>query len=379
MKKLLTLIYLLPPSCLLNAQNVGVGTTTPAEKLEIKNPLRSTVKISSNSFADTTQLLLSNRNSSNLGTDFSLKHIREEGLFFSSQSDFPANTANNTLVLTPGGNVGVGTVPASANKFQVSGTTSLNGLTKVEGLNLFEFGAGVAGKEVNAGKIGYNAFGQSALTFVGGGTNSTNRKVYFFAEGGVEMNGPLNISGPLKVNGSSGTEGQVLTSNGTAEPTWSNSSFTNTTRFAVNFNIPGFSTPSGNVTFLTPVKYNLDPAAISIGTTSITLTKAGLYRFYLWVDGQVGYSSVPLKVPSITAEIRVQGQPYTVLNKGFPMLNNGTGTLDSQFYFGELVSLDVYVAAGNTVRVYTSIGDPSPGINSGYFTGGYLSGYLISE
>lgn len=366
-------------SYFLNAQNVGVGTSTPAEKLEIKNPLRSTLKISSNSFADTTQLLLSNRNSSNLGTDFSVKHIREEGLFFSSQSDFPANTANNILVLTPSGNVGVGAVPASANKFQVSGTTSLNGLTKVEGLNLFEFGAGVAGKEVNAGKIGYNAFGQSALTFVGGGTNTTNRKVYFLQKAGVEMNGPLNISGPLKVNGNNGTAGQVLTSNGTAEPSWSNSSFTNTTRFAVNFNIPGFSTPSGNVTFLTPVRYNLDPSAISIGTTSITLTKAGLYRFYLWVDGQVGYSSVPLKVPSITAEIRVQGQPYTVINKGFPMLNNGTGTLDSQFYFGELVSLDVYVAAGNTVRVYTSIGDPAPGINSGYFTGGYLSGYLISE
>ena len=58
---------------IVNAQNVGIGTTTPQEKLEIKNALRSTLRISSTNFSDTTELLLSNRNNSNSGTDFSIK------------------------------------------------------------------------------------------------------------------------------------------------------------------------------------------------------------------------------------------------------------------------------------------------------------------
>jgi hypothetical protein len=82
-----------------------------------------------------------------------------------------------------------------------NGTTVLDGFTQVQGLNLFEFGAGVAGKEVNAGKIGYNAFGQNALTFVGGGTNATNRAVYFYAEGGATFNGPATVGSNLSVNG----------------------------------------------------------------------------------------------------------------------------------------------------------------------------------
>ncbi|MBK8140498.1 MAG: hypothetical protein IPK57_05490 [Chitinophagaceae bacterium] len=144
------------------AQNVGIGTTAPAEKLEVKNSLRSTLKISSASYVDTSELLLSNRTNGNSGTDFSIKSIREEGLHFSSLSDLPANTATNSLVIRPGGNVGVGIVPQF--KFHVNGASRFNGLTQIDGLNLFEFGAGVPGKELNAGKIGYNAFGQNALT-----------------------------------------------------------------------------------------------------------------------------------------------------------------------------------------------------------------------
>ncbi len=85
-------------------------------------------------------------------------------------------------------NVGIGITSPTAK-------LHINGDVKVQGTNLFEFGAGVAGKEVNAGKIGYNAFGQNALTIIGAGTTGLNRAVYFYAEGGVSMNGQLNMIG----------------------------------------------------------------------------------------------------------------------------------------------------------------------------------------
>jgi hypothetical protein len=90
-------IFLLFTLNVATAQNIGIGTTTPAEKLEVKSALRCTLNFSSNSYVDTTELLLSNRTSSLLGTDFSIKNIREEGLHFSSLSDFAGNNSTNSF------------------------------------------------------------------------------------------------------------------------------------------------------------------------------------------------------------------------------------------------------------------------------------------
>jgi hypothetical protein len=135
MKKQLYLFGLLLFPFFIQAQNVGIGTTTPTEKLEIKNPLRSTLKISSNSTADTTELLLSNKTVNGFGTfytDFSIKSIKEDGLFFSSRSDLPANNSANSFVIRPQGNVGIGN-PAPLYKLDVNGDINTTGAIRTNG------------------------------------------------------------------------------------------------------------------------------------------------------------------------------------------------------------------------------------------------------
>lgn len=358
------------------AQNIGIGTTTPAEKLEVKQALRSTLKISSNSYVDTTELLLSNRTSSLLGTDFSIKNIREEGLHFSSLSDFAGNNSTNSFVIRPNGNVGVGMMPLY--KFQVNGTSRFNGLTQMDGLNLFEFGAGVAGKELNAGKIGYNAFGQNALTFVGAGTNAANRAIYFFAEGGTTMSGPLNIGGALRVNGNPGVTGQVLTSNGTGLPAWQSSSFANNTRFSVTLD-ESAGLLAGNVVFAS-TNYNLNPTDISIvnGTSSITINKTGLYHFDFVVYGEVSYSPAPTgSYPRANLSLNVSGIPNPIRLVGFRIMNP-TSDAKLGWQFNESVSINIHIAAPATISLSYNYSSASPG---GAFPAlsGNFSGNLISE
>jgi trimeric autotransporter adhesin len=54
-----------------------------------------------------------------------------------------------------------------------------------------ELGYGIAGKEANAGRIGYGLFTPNAIDFVGGGTTITPRLIKFWAEGGSTFTGKV--------------------------------------------------------------------------------------------------------------------------------------------------------------------------------------------
>jgi N-acetylneuraminic acid mutarotase len=123
-----------------NAQNVGIGTATPTEKLEVKKALRSTLKISSGHYVDTTQLIFSNKFSPTIGTDFSITSIREDGLFFSSSSDVGPNNSPNSLVITGDRNVGIGT-PTPLQKLDVNGAIKI-GTTATNQPGAIRFNAG---------------------------------------------------------------------------------------------------------------------------------------------------------------------------------------------------------------------------------------------
>jgi len=415
------------------AQNVGIGTVTPSQKLEVRNALRSTVKISSASFTDTSELQLSNRNLSNQGTDFSLKNIREDGLYISSASDLPQNSSANSLVIKPYGFIGINDPAPSARltiagsettasgqaaairlqntassntwylRAGAAGTTTpdggfsiadnsgyhfnmdqfgnlglgiipvaarlhVNGGVKIQGTNILEMGAGVAGKETNAGKIGYNIFGTNALTFTGAGTSLANRAVYFFAEGGTTFNGPVNLEAPLRVNGNAGTARQVLTSNGAADPTWEDAAYSNNVRFAFGISTNA-SAPTGNARFST-THYNLSPSEVTVATDEITISRAGLYHLDFFLSGETTFASAPASPPRL----------YFSFQCGFtPMLLVNSKVLDaaSTTYFKmvESYSMNVYLPAGTVLRLFHSFSSSG----TSYFVNGHLLGHLISE
>jgi len=85
------------------------------------------------------------------------------------------------------GNVGIG-LPIPLSKLHVAGNV------KIDGANTIELGAGIVGKDVNAGKIAYQAFGSNnALDIIGAGTLGSNRKITFWNEGGAEFRGSVKV------------------------------------------------------------------------------------------------------------------------------------------------------------------------------------------
>jgi len=113
-------------------------------------------------------------------------------------------------VFRSGGGVGIGVTNPSA-------LLHVNGGIKVNSANTLEFGAGVAGKELSAGKIGYQTFGPGALDIVGAGTNGPSRQIRFWAEGGAQFMGAVNapsaniptLGGNVTVNGNLGSSGTI--------------------------------------------------------------------------------------------------------------------------------------------------------------------------
>jgi hypothetical protein len=132
MKKIIAIIFLLFTVHIF-AQNVGIGTNTPQANLEVKKPIRSTVQISSNSYTDTSTLILSNRNTSNQGTDFVLSSNQEQGLRISSQSDLAGNTNATIVNIIPAGNVGIAQM-TPAERLDVNGNINLTGTIKANGV-----------------------------------------------------------------------------------------------------------------------------------------------------------------------------------------------------------------------------------------------------
>jgi uncharacterized protein (TIGR02145 family) len=175
---------------IVNAQNVGIGTPMPVARLQINHRSATTPGLQ---LLDSTAL---RSGTIRFGTINNPVGMTMRGAYESSfnKGHFLDIISDSTFIATfrGDGNVGIGT-------FSPTAKLDVNGTVKIQGLNTLEFGAGVAGKEINAGKIGYNSFGVDGLSIVGSGTTAVNRKVYIFGEGGTTFNGPATILGNVGI------------------------------------------------------------------------------------------------------------------------------------------------------------------------------------
>jgi hypothetical protein len=89
----------------------------------------------------------------------------------------------------------IGPNGVNIDNLQVAKSLTVSGPMKIDSKNTMEFGAGVSGKQVDAGKIGYQTWTTDALDIVGAGTAGTNRRIKFWAEGGATLAGSLTVSG----------------------------------------------------------------------------------------------------------------------------------------------------------------------------------------
>jgi hypothetical protein len=339
------------------AQNVGIGDATPLAKLSVAGSESTThgynAAIKLQNTAATNSWFL-RAGASGTGTP-------ENGFSIADNSGYH-------LIIGAGGNVGIGINPTTAK-------LHINGDLRLQGLSLLEFGAGVAGKEINAGKIGYNAFGANGLVFVGGGTNTSNRKVFFFAEGGSTFTGPVNVAGQIQLNGNPGSVGQVLTSNGATTPAWQNQAYGNVIRFGVQLQQNAGST-SGNCK-ISSTQYNTSPANIVIGTNGITLNHTGLYHFDVGLQGHVTYAAAATLYPQFGLWLFAgYGNSFDLANE---RVMASKSTANTTWYADENGSIEVFVTAPANISVYHVLGSFTSGSTVSFSATGFITGHLISD
>jgi hypothetical protein len=273
--------------------------------------------------------------------------------------------------INQGGNIGLGIAPSAAK-------LDVNGGIKIEGTNYLEFGAGIAGKEMNAGKIGYNSFVNNALSIVGAGTTALNRKLYFFAEGGSEFNGAVNIGGSLQLNGNAGLAGQVLTSNSTAAPTWQtlNAALANDIRFEADFT--GTSTSSATPALAYTTAYNLNPAVVSISGTGIFVSRSGLYHIEGFYEIRTVFNVAP-SLMHYSYSLNVDGRLYRHFTSG-PLDRDLSNT--SIFIYKKLIPFvnEVYILAPGLILPSTEVNfNAGPATLTSVTHSGKISGYLMAD
>ena len=191
------------------AQNVGIGTTTPTKAgLVVNNKVGNVHAI----FGDNTSGV--SIESAWPGIHFNdYYNGNRRALATGYTAGVELNPANGTLYIyttpaaTPTGSVitsqtainiakngytAIGNI-APTEKLDVDGFVQSRGL-KIWQNNYIELGAGIAGKEVNAGKIGYSIFSNDAVDMVGASVGGSARRIRFWAEGGSRFEGPINVS-----------------------------------------------------------------------------------------------------------------------------------------------------------------------------------------
>lgn len=245
MKKLIFLICFVILFAKLNAQNIGIGIPNPQDRLDVSGNIRTSgLRIVSNGSIDLGFGIdgkepnagrigygLFTPNTVDIvggGTAFSNRSIKfwaDGGSTFTGRLLIEGSGGITGLFLGQGvigkevnaGRIGYAITTANAIdfygagsgitnrsiKFWAEGGSTFTGAVRINGASgnygIF-LGNDVAGKEPNAGRIGYGLFTNNAIDIVGGGTSSDTRRIKLWAEGGTEMTGNATILGDMQIN-----------------------------------------------------------------------------------------------------------------------------------------------------------------------------------
>lgn len=161
----------------------------------------------------------------------------------------------------------------------------------------------------------------------------------------LEVNGNANIRGRLLINGVGGTHGQVLTSKGGSAPEWLSAALSSQVRFG--FRMQKVGSASNTLDLLTTY-YNLSPADITLGTSSITIQTTGLYRFNGYLTGLVQGSFT--EPPEMTCDMNFTNAGLLTqydLMQWKPMTKRTA--VGNNYFVNEPYELDIYLAAGTII------------------------------
>ena len=201
---------------------------------------------------------------------------------------------------------------------------TFGGGSSLSGSNTFEWGTGVSGKEVNAGKIGYSTFSGAgynyALDIVGAGTGSTNRNVRIYDNIGIGTSSPEAYL-HVKREGSSGESNVYIQS-------YSDSTGNRAALF--------LGTPDVNITSAQPkcaiiadaVGYSRADLHFCVETTNNngSAYRASTSNSRMMIDGLNGSVGIGTTNPT-QAKLVVSGHSGTTVNVGtYGWLNNSGGT-----------------------------------------------------
>lgn len=374
MKRLFSLTVLTLFISTISAQNIGIGTSSPSSKLTIQGS-ESAV----NGLATGLQIT----NTAPGGGSWYLR----SGATGTATPAGGFSIGNNTdyvLSLNSNGYMGLLTVDPQERLHIYDGNLRFDNSWKGVQLNAADRPFITRGFDPFTSGV-YNGLGRwgvfmepSRLTM---GIPNLPGKVFQVAR--YELNGNhtslfgVDVNGALQLNGNTGTQGQVLTSNGTGAASWqkASSSSDNDVRFEASFIESGTGGLS-NPTITYNSYYNYNPTAVTIAGSGITINVSGLYHIEGYYDASYTFSGAP----ALFAQEFV-----SFLGRSFVESLNEVVARDPVFTaqfryinYGKF-SREVYIVAPASISCGFSNSYSSGGVSFTSATHrGRISGYLIS-